>query len=590
MRRHLLLLLVSIACACGDAREAVPPRSVTLRRPVDASLRTGNGPLWKRRAELVVSETREARPFVPDADGRVWHADAQRDAAYGEVLRLHVGVEPRADGSDTKCALRVRVLVDGEAVHEAGLVHEPGAAPWLAVETRRLEESGAVSVEVLVREGAPAALHLARVERVAPKKSARGMLLVSIDTLRADRIGAFGGTRGLTPRIDAWAEGALVCERALSSAPWTVPSYASLFTARTPLVHGAGLVPARQAAWPDAGADDGTHTSLDPAMPTLAGRLRDAGWATAGFHASVLLDPGNGLSHGFDLWLRHGTRADAGVSQALAWIKEQRGRDWFAFVHLIDPHLPYAPPDEWARRVAGVGLEDLPSDLFDVDRLRAAPPEAATRELLERLYDAEVAWTDSQVGALLDGLAAEGLLQSTVVALHSDHGEEFWDEGGFEHGHALNEAVLRVPLAVSAPGLAPRRIVERVRALDLAPTLLELAGVGNLQGAEGRSLLKADGVARDVQAEALLYGREESKAWYSGSARLLWKAGQAPLLQQDPSGAPSADEALRDRWRDEQRRRAAQHARQLDERRSRYSDEQVGELRALGYTEIESPR
>ena len=585
MRRALHTLLLLLCCACGEERAAAPASAVLLRRPVDPALRTGPAQVWKREAGLVVSETREARPLVPDADGRTWRGDAGRDALHGETLRLHIGVEAEA-----KCVLRVRVFVDGEAVHEAGVVHEPASSPWEEVRTPRLPASGAVAVEVLVKEGAPRALHVSRVERLAPGKRARGMLLVSIDTLRADRVGAVGGTRGLTPRIDAWAQGAVVCERALSSAPWTVPSYASLFTARTPLAHGAGLVPDRQAAWPDGGADDATHTRLDPSASTLAGRLRDAGWATAGFHASVLLDPGNGLSRGFDLWLRHGTRADEGVRQALAWIKEQRGRDWFAFVHLIDPHIPYAPPDAWARRHAGVGLDEIDPALFDVERLRASPPDAPTRQLLERLYDAEVAWTDSQVGALFDGLAAEGLLADTIVALHSDHGEEFWEHGGFEHGHALVEETLRVPLAVSAPGLAPRRVHERVRAIDLAPTLLELAGVGPLPGAEGRSFAKSDGAPRDVQAEALLYGREEAKAWYTGDARILWKAAQAPQLERDPGGEPLADEALRARLRDAQRRRAAELGGRLGADRARYSEEQTGELRALGYTGIETPR
>jgi arylsulfatase A-like enzyme len=511
-------------------------------------------------------------------------------------LELHVGFE-----AVEPVRARFSLLVDGveAARHEAA--GAPGGSNWLPWRLPAPRASGVAELRVELLAGAPKTVHLARpahraAASVAPDGSPRprGVLLVSVDTLRPDRLGAYGSTKGLSPNLDRLAARGVVWERALSSAPWTLPSYASLFTARTPLAHGAGLSTGCQAAWPDAGDSTASHSALAPDLPTLAGQFRAAGFATAGFHASPFLEPRTGLHRGFDYWVRHAVRADAGVDQALAWIQRQKDRHWFAFVHLLDPHLPYAPPDAWALRFAGVATSELDPALFAIEELRRAEPEPERRKLLEDLYDAEVAWTDAQVGRLLDGLRAAGLAEGVVVALHSDHGEEFWEHGGFEHGHALVEEVLRVPLIVAAPGLQPGRVAARVRSLDLGPTLLELCGLPAMPGAEGASLvgradrlLRLERESRVVDAEALLYGDIEEKARYRDAARLAWRATQAPRLVADPSGEPLDDPDLREALRAEMLERARRWRGRSESGLVEHDEAALRDLRGLGYTGIE---
>ncbi|MEY2807536.1 MAG: hypothetical protein RIR65_1953 [Planctomycetota bacterium] len=588
-------LFVLLASSCGRDEAAVHAfQGVTLKPALEAGVREATGPLWRRGGSYSVSETRQA--FQLDFDQRHGRAESRLllEEPRGRILKLHVGVE-----SEQEVHLRARVRLAGELVAEHTLVHTPTGAAWLRLPALRPARGGPLVVELEALRGLPDAVYLAEPvwrEPVQPGDAVRGVLVVSIDTLRADRLGALGNRRGLTPNLDALAARGVVWERALSNSPWTLPSYASLFTARTPLAHGAGLSLECQAAWPDAGDSTANHSALATGVPTLAEQFRAAGYATAGFHASPFLETRTGLQRGFDYWVRHAVRADAGVDQALAWIRRQKDRHWFAFLHLMDPHLPYAPPDAWSRRFAGVATSELSSDLFDIDALRRAKPDDERRKLLEDLYDAEVAWTDAQVGRLLDGLREAGLADGVVVALHSDHGEEFWEHGGYEHGHALVEEVLRVPLIVAAPGLAPARVPERVRSMDLGPTLLELCGLPPLPGAEGASLvrrggalLQAERVVRVVDAEALLYGDIEEKARYEDAARLVWRATQAPRLQADPSGAPLDDPALRDALR----MQMLERARALRARGAaglvQHDEASMEDLRGLGYTGIEAP-
>jgi len=586
-------LFASLPSSCGREDAVVHAfHSVTLNPTLEEGVRSASGPLWKRAGSYSLSETRLAVQLDFDPQHGRAQTSLRLDEPRGRILELHIGVE-----SEQEVHLRARVRLAGELVAEHTLVHEPTGPTWLRLPALRPSRGGDLAVEVEALRGLPRAVFLAEPvwrEPVQPGDEVRGVLVVSIDTLRADRLGALGNQRGLTPNLDALAARGVVWERALSNAPWTLPSYASLFTARTPLAHGAGLSLDCQAGWPDAGDSTANHSALPSDVPTLAEHFRAAGYATAGFHASPFLEPRTGLLRGFDYWVRHALRADAGVDQALAWIRGQKDRHWFAFLHLMDPHLPYAPPDSWARRFAGVSTSDLDPALFDIDALRRAEPEPERRKLLEDLYDAEVAWTDAQVGRLLEGLREAGLAEGVVVALHSDHGEEFWEHGGYEHGHALVEEVLRVPLIVAAPGLEPGRVPARVRSMDLGPTLLELCGLPALPGAEGASLvlrtdagLRLESEARIVDAEALLYGNIEEKARYRDAARLVWRATQAPRLVVDPSGAPLDDPALREALRTQMLERVRDLRGRASTGVVQHDEAALEDLRGLGYTGIE---
>jgi arylsulfatase A-like enzyme/Flp pilus assembly protein TadD len=268
----------------------------------------------------------------------------------------------------------------------------------------------------------------------APPATPANVLIVTIDTLRADRIGVYGARNVATPAIDRLArEGAWV-PNATVHAPLTRPSHASLFTGRYPAEHGLR---------------DNVSPPLAGDVPLLAERFWKDGYATAAFVASVVLDRQSGLDRGFGLYsdaMPPGADrkpGDAVVAEAVDWLKGKSR--FFAWVHLYDPHAPYVPPGRYASEYAG------------------------------RPYDGTVAWSDELVGRLVEALRASGTLDSTVVVVTSDHGESLGEHGEDVHGYFVYEATLRVPLVMRGPGIKPgTQIGGLVRTIDLYPTILDL--------------------------------------------------------------------------------------------------------------------
>jgi choline-sulfatase len=303
---------------------------------------------------------------------------------------------------------------------------------------------------------------VASVSTDAPSaQSRRNVLLVTLDTTRADRMGFLGSTRGLTPALDEFAKTATVYARAYAQAPITTVSHATILTGTFP--------PAHQVT--DFGAP------LGAAVPYLPQLLHDRGYKTAAFVGSLILDPRSGTAPGFD---RGFDVYDAGFRQrrpgedryqtverrgadvtvrALRWIAGAGRGPWFAWVHLFDPHDPYDPPADLKARFA------------------AAP------------YDGEIAGVDRLIGRLVQAAGADA-----VVAIAADHGEALGDHGEETHGMFLYDAELHVPLVVRTPGARGARVSARVRLADLAPTLLEAAGVPAPRAMQGESLsrLKPD--------------------------------------------------------------------------------------------------
>jgi arylsulfatase A-like enzyme/Flp pilus assembly protein TadD len=281
------------------------------------------------------------------------------------------------------------------------------------------------------------------------------VLLVTVDTLRADRVGAYGSTMGLTPTLDRLAREGLRFDAVRTHVPLTLPSHASLMTGRIPPRHGV--------------RDNGAY-SLDPAQPTLAAALKSAGYRTAAFVGAFVLDARFGLGKGFDLYDdQYGARPTMGrvevverraeevTTRASSWIRAAEA-PWFAWVHVYDPHEPYAPPEPFASRHA------------------SAP------------YDGEVAYTDMALGRLIGDLQTAGRLDRTLVIVTSDHGEGLGNHGERTHGLFAYDTTLHVPLIMWCTySIRPGVYGDPIGLVDVGPTILDLLGVA-WSGADGRSL------------------------------------------------------------------------------------------------------
>jgi arylsulfatase A-like enzyme len=355
----------------------------------------------------------------------------------------------------------------------------------------------------------------------------RPVVLIVVDTLRADRLGAWGYTeRPTSPHLDAWLSRARVYEHGFSTSPWTLPSMASLYTGRWTVNHGAG----RLEQHPDAP----TATPLRPELPTLAERFQAAGYATGAIVTNTFLAPVFGVARGFSDYdfeaagVTRSRRADEVVRRAFVWIDLHADRPFLLFVHFFDPHMAYdAPPPFRGRFSKGLG-KTLSEPVVDVGRLRAEAGSLpdADRRLVAAAYDEEVAFVDSQLGVLLDGLEQRGVLRNALVVLTADHGEELFDHGGFEHGHALWQEILHVPLAIWGPGVRAGRETSAVSLVDITPTLLDAAGLAPLPGCDGISLWPNLSLGdplppRPLYAGYVLYGVER-KAVIGWPEKLVW--------------------------------------------------------------------
>ncbi len=268
------------------------------------------------------------------------------------------------------------------------------------------------------------------------------MLLVSIDTLRADHVGCYGDAGAATANLDAIAAAGVRFETAISPAPLTLPSHTTLLSGLEPPHHGV-----RQ---------NGVHR-VPADLALLAERFRAAGWATGAAVGSSVLAGKTGIAQGFDFFddrisgnlantLVQRRAADV-AEAALGWLGSAP-RPFFLFVHFYDPHASYEPPPPWDERFAG------------------------------RLYDGEIAYADDQLGRLLAWLTASGELERTLVVATADHGESLGEHHEQSHGHTLYDATQRVPLLVRGPFVPAGRVVAGVvRLSDVAPTLAALAGV-----------------------------------------------------------------------------------------------------------------
>jgi arylsulfatase A-like enzyme/Tfp pilus assembly protein PilF len=349
--------------------------------------------------------------------------------------------------------------------------------------------------------------------RVEP--SDLNLLLITLDTTRADRLGAYGWTPSVTPNLDRIAGEGVVFDHAAAPAPLTLPAHSSLFTAKYP---------------PEHGVRDNGGFSLDERETTLAERLKATGMKTGGFVGAYVLDRKWGIAQGFDRYFdnfdlskfdspslgeveRPGNEV---ADRALEWLQTVKTSRFFGWLHFYDAHSPYAPPEPYRTRFA------------------------------DRLYLGEIAFVDAQIGRIRAFLEQERLLERTVIVVLGDHGESLGAHGESTHGFFVYQSVLRVPLMIRAPydRLRGRRVTDLVRTVDVLPTVLDLLGLPLRDKVEGQSVVPLmTGAVRELglaaYAEAVYpryhYGWSDLRSLTSGRYKFI-EAPRPELydLVQDP--------------------------------------------------------
>jgi arylsulfatase A-like enzyme len=421
---------------------------------------------------------------------------------------------------------------------------------------------------------------------------ARGVVLISIDTLRRDHLSLYGYRRKTTPALDELGEASVVFEDAVSTSSWTLPAHGSLLTALYPSAHGGVTL----------------HTGLPRGLPSLQESLRRAGFFTQAIVSHLYLSPFYGFDDGFD---RHrylpDRRAKELTDRAIGFLRSRGDRDFFLFLHYYDPHWHYDPPPPYDRTFDPSYRGQATGIWWDFkERTAESIREEELRHILA-LYDGEILYTDRQVERLLREMKRLGLFDPAVVVVTSDHGEEFLDHGAWEHQKTLYEEQLRVPLLLKLPNGEGRgvRIDRQVRLVDVAPTVLEAVGVGAPPSFHGQSLLPLVRGQADFPTEAwaetehTLDGRHKlalrrgarGRKWIltsgkAGSTVELYDLAADPAERTDlardgqrPAGADLTLRRMESFLAEARGRRAAGPP----VRRPELSREQLQKLRALGY-------
>lgn len=314
------------------------------------------------------------------------------------------------------------------------------------------------------------------------------ILLISVDTLRPDFLSCYNPQTGNTPNIDQLAEDGILFRRAISSSPWTLPSMASIMTGLPNAVHTATK----------------PFTPLPDTLQTLAEIMRDNGYMTAAIGDNQFLKPMYNVSQGFReynffpkpeqfvgyslgakivfTWLFPRALLDEATTTDLTrftldWIESNRDHDFFFWLHYFDPHMPYKPPQPYLPSIGWI----LGTEALDEIRSGKFVPNLTEREGIRMLYNGEIHYVDDNIGHIIDALREYNLYDESLIILTSDHGEEFWEHGGFEHGHTLYDEVIHVPLIVKLPaslsGTYQRQISTTVSIQCILPTILELCGI-----------------------------------------------------------------------------------------------------------------
>jgi arylsulfatase len=349
------------------------------------------------------------------------------------------------------------------------------------------------------------------------------ILLITLDTTRADRLGCYGYPKETTPHLDSLAAESVLYTDAYSTSNWTLPAHASLFTGKFPTSHGALYDPEGPLILTSA-ISGPKHweryraRGLHPDEITLAGLLRQRGYATGAVVGGPWMKAVFGLDAGFDHYDDQGIDTVAGrlatdvTDRAVEWIQHRTDEPRFLFLNYFDPHAPYSPPEAFLDKLLD----------FDPDPLAPSDPR-----LEKARYDGEITYMDAEIGRLFAVFRDLGLWDDTWIIVTADHGELLGERGRFGHGEYLTEPEVRIPLIVKPPGRdhEPGTVAHRVQLTDILPMVVERLGLELPDGVQGST---PDEVARPIVAEVypLPFSSPggDWRALYRGSYKYVWNS------------------------------------------------------------------
>jgi len=354
------------------------------------------------------------------------------------------------------------------------------------------------------------------------------VVLVSLDTLRADHLHSYGYERETSPNFDELAKTSILFEDCMSQAPHTRPSHLSMFESRNPAFCGDGY-------------------------PMLAEILHGAGYQTVAYTDGGHLAGKMGFSRGFESYREYGQGFAVSFPDAAAWLREEHSKPFFLFLHSYDIHAPYDPPAPFKTMFTDPGYSG-PMDgkgtrqlIWKLRRRKqyqdfhgeVVVPEADKIQF-EALYDGEIRFVDQYIGRLVDLLREQKLWENTILILFSDHGEEFWDHGLVSHGHTLYQELLHVALLIHLPGdvSGGLRVKTPARLLDLSPTILGLLGLDPQESHQGDRMIPALTGSEEVELKPSFAETYSLKSIRQGNWKLILNnmTGMKQLfdLEKDP--------------------------------------------------------
>jgi arylsulfatase A-like enzyme len=333
------------------------------------------------------------------------------------------------------------------------------------------------------------------------------IILIGIDTLRADHLSCYGYSRQTSPGLDALAREGVRFENAYSSAPWTLPAMTSIFTSLPPPQHGI----------------EARDLHLDHSVPTLAGAFTSQNWPTSAFITHIFVSHIFGLNSGFqefqelsiDWSFQEGSQLKAEQLNAhvFPWLDTHRNKKFFLYLHYFDPHWDYDPPAPYDRKFTNPNYKGPASGKFSYLRKYLRTSDGLTPEDIQHvvdLYDGEIAYTDYHLSKLFEKLKAMQMWDDSLVVVLADHGEEFKEHGSFHH-HTLYREALHVPVILKPPGGRPRDwravVTERMQTIDIGPTLLQMSGLKIPQSFRGSSIIPL--MNGSIKTDRIVFARDK---------------------------------------------------------------------------------